>query len=81
MSKRRRRHATPSYPRLTVLAALGLGLAAAGCGPDLRDQTTTLPDNQQLVAAQPADAGPGPTDSDYFAGGMPAEFLPDGGVP
>ena len=62
-------------------AAVGLGLAASACGPELQDEKVQLPtsDKNELVCC--TDAGTGPNESEFFGGGAPFEYLPDGGVP
>jgi len=83
MSRRRAKRTKPSYPRLPLLAAVGLGLTAAACGPDLAtNEQATLPtsDKNELVCC--TDAGTTtPNDNEFFGGGAPFEMLPDGGVP
>ncbi len=78
MSTRTRR-ARPSYPRLTLAAALGSALGVSGCGPDGLD---TLKDSleQPLTTTVAPDAGTGPKESDFYGGGAPFEVLEDGGV-
>ena len=78
-SRDRKRRVLPLYPAL--IAAAALGVASAGCGPDLQSGVTG--EQTQQLAPMPEDGGttqPTPPDPDWIGGDMAYETLPDGGV-